>query len=92
MLQTSSESQVKRLEEQLSDANRRGDDLQRALTELSVAKNRLTGRVEPGRNICWSQSRLLSSLESATQLSVLVMWIFFSLKVQCVKFCFILES
>lgn len=34
---------MKKLEEQLSEANRRGDDLQRALTELSVAKNRLTG-------------------------------------------------
>lgn len=37
---------MKKLEEQLSDANRKGDDLQRALTELSVAKNRLTGRVK----------------------------------------------
>lgn len=37
---------MKKLEEQLSDANRRGDDLQRALTELTVAKNRLTGRVK----------------------------------------------
>lgn len=46
MLQTSSESQVKKLEEQLSDANRRGDDLQRALTELTVAKNRFAGRVK----------------------------------------------
>lgn len=36
---------MKKLEEQLSDASRRGDDLQRALTELSVAKNRLTGSV-----------------------------------------------
>ncbi len=45
VLQTSSESQMKKLEEQLSDATRRGDDLQRALTELSVAKNRLTGTV-----------------------------------------------
>lgn len=45
VLQTSSESQMKKLEEQLSEANRRGDDLQRALTELSVAKNRLTGTV-----------------------------------------------
>lgn len=43
MLQTSSEIQMKKLEEQLSEANRRGDDLQRTLTELSVAKNRLTG-------------------------------------------------
>lgn len=43
VLQTSSESQVKKLEEQLSDTNRRGDDLQRALTELTVAKNRLAG-------------------------------------------------
>lgn len=47
VLQTSSESQIKKLEEQLSEANRRGDDLQRALTELSVAKNRLTGTVHP---------------------------------------------
>lgn len=39
----SSDGQMKKLEEQLSEANRRGDDLQRALTELSVAKNRLTG-------------------------------------------------
>lgn len=39
----SSDSQMKKLEEQLSEANRRGDDLQRTLTELSVAKNRLTG-------------------------------------------------
>lgn len=39
----SSDGQIKKLEEQLSEANRRGDDLQRALTELSVAKNRLTG-------------------------------------------------
>lgn len=46
VLQTSSESQLKKLEEQLSEANRRGDDLQRALTELSVAKNRLTGTVK----------------------------------------------
>lgn len=37
---------MKKLEEQLSDTSRRGDDLQRALTELSVAKNRLTGRVD----------------------------------------------
>lgn len=43
MLQAASESQVRKLEEQLLEANRRGDDLQRALTELSVAKNRLTG-------------------------------------------------
>lgn len=42
-LQVSSESQVKKLEEQLSESTRRGDDLQRVLTELSVAKNRLTG-------------------------------------------------
>lgn len=49
MLQTSSESQMKKLEEQLSEANRRGDDLQRALTELSVAKNRLTGMCAPVR-------------------------------------------
>lgn len=34
---------MKKLEEQLSDANRRADDLQRAQTELSVARNRLTG-------------------------------------------------
>lgn len=47
VLQASSESQIKKLEEQLSEANRRGDDLQRALTELSVAKNRLTGTVHP---------------------------------------------
>lgn len=46
VLQTSSESQVKKLEEQLSDASRRGDDLQRALTELTVARNRLAGRVK----------------------------------------------
>lgn len=46
VLQTSSESQLKKQEEQLSEANRRGDDLQRALTELSVAKNRLTGTVK----------------------------------------------
>lgn len=39
----SSDGQMKKLEEQLSEANRRGDDLQRGLTELSVAKNRLTG-------------------------------------------------
>ena len=43
MLQMSSESQMKKLEEQLIEANRRGDELQRTLTELSVAKNRLTG-------------------------------------------------
>lgn len=42
-LQVSSESQVKKLEEQLSESTRRGDDMQRVLTELSVAKNRLTG-------------------------------------------------
>lgn len=36
---------MKKLEEQLSEANRRGDELQRTLTELSVAKNRLTGAV-----------------------------------------------
>lgn len=42
--QASSDSQMKKLEEQLSEANRRGDDLQRTLTELSVAKNRLTGK------------------------------------------------
>lgn len=42
-LQVSSESQVKKLEEQLSESTRRGDDLQKVLTELSVAKNRLTG-------------------------------------------------
>ena len=39
----SSDSQMKKLEEQLSEANRRGDDLQRMHTELSVAKNRLIG-------------------------------------------------
>lgn len=44
-LQVSSESQVKKLEEQLSESSRRGDDLQRVLTELSVAKNRLTGNL-----------------------------------------------
>ena len=43
VLQMSSESQIKKLEEQLSEANRRGDDLQRVQTELSVARNRLTG-------------------------------------------------
>lgn len=42
--QASSDSQMKKLEEQLSEANRRGDDLQRTLTEISVAKNRLTGK------------------------------------------------
>lgn len=46
-LQVSSESQVKKLEEQLSESTRRGDDLQRVLTELSVAKNRLTGNLKP---------------------------------------------
>lgn len=51
VLQTSSESQLKKLEEQLSEANRRGDDLQRALTELSVAKNRLTGTVKIKRQV-----------------------------------------
>lgn len=45
VLQTSSDSQVKKLEEQLSEANRRGDELQKTFTELSVAKNRLTGTV-----------------------------------------------
>lgn len=43
----SSESQVKKLDEQLTEANRRGDDLQKTLTELSVAKNRLTGTFHP---------------------------------------------
>lgn len=43
MLQMSSDSQIKKLEEQLSEANRRGDELQRTVTELSVAKNRLLG-------------------------------------------------
>ena len=43
VLQMSSDCQMKKLEEQLSESNRRGDDLQRALTELSVAKNRLSG-------------------------------------------------
>lgn len=38
---------MKKLEEQLSESNRRGDDLQRVLTELSVAKNRLTGKSKP---------------------------------------------
>lgn len=42
--QASSDSQMKKLEDQLSEANRRGDDLQRTLTEISVAKNRLTGK------------------------------------------------
>lgn len=42
-MQMSSDSQVKKLEEQLSEANRRGDELQRTLSELSVAKNRLSG-------------------------------------------------
>lgn len=51
VLQTSSESQLKKLEEQLSEANRRGDDLQRALTELNVAKNRLTGTVKMRRQV-----------------------------------------
>lgn len=46
-LQVSSESQVKKLEEQLSESTRKGDDLQRVLTELSVAKNRLTGNLNP---------------------------------------------
>lgn len=46
VLQVSSESQVKKLEEQLSESTRRGDDLQRVLTELSVAKNRLTGNLK----------------------------------------------
>lgn len=41
--QASTDAQTKKLEEQLADAIRRGDDLQRMLTELSVAKNRLTG-------------------------------------------------
>lgn len=43
VLQVSAEIQVKKLEEQLSESTRRGDDLQKVLTELSVAKNRLTG-------------------------------------------------
>lgn len=43
VLQMSSDAQMKKLEEQLSEATRRGDELQRTLTELSVAKNRLTG-------------------------------------------------
>lgn len=43
----SSESHVKKLEEQLTEANRRGDDLQRTLTELNVAKSRLTGVLMP---------------------------------------------
>lgn len=42
-VQASSDGQTKKLEEQLAEASRRGDDLQRTLTELSVAKNRLTG-------------------------------------------------
>lgn len=44
VLQAASESQVKKLEEQLLETTRRGDDLQRVLTELSVAKTRLTGQ------------------------------------------------
>ena len=43
VLQMSSESQMKKLEEQLSEASRTADDLQRAQMELSVARNRLTG-------------------------------------------------
>lgn len=42
-MQMSSDGQVKKLEEQLYEANRRGDELQRTLSELSVAKNRLSG-------------------------------------------------
>ena len=42
-LQASTDIQLKKLEEQLSDACSRGDDLQRALTEVNVARNRLTG-------------------------------------------------
>lgn len=38
---------MKKLEEQLAESTRRGDDLQRVLTELSVAKNRLTGNSKP---------------------------------------------
>lgn len=45
-LQVSSESQVKKLEEQLLETTRRNDDLQRMLTELGVAKNRLTGHLK----------------------------------------------
>lgn len=43
VLQMSSDSQTKKLEEQLTEANRRVDELQRMLTELNVAKNRLSG-------------------------------------------------
>lgn len=41
--QVSTDSQLRKLEEQLSEANTRGDDLQKALTEVNVARNRLTG-------------------------------------------------
>lgn len=36
--------QLKKLEDLLSEANSRNEDLQKALTEVTVAKNRLTGR------------------------------------------------
>lgn len=43
VLQMSSDSQIKKLEEQLTEANKRGEELQRTLTEINVAKNRLSG-------------------------------------------------
>ena len=42
-VQVSTDSQLRKLEDQLSEAHCRGDDLQRALTEVNVARNRLTG-------------------------------------------------
>ncbi|MEQ2201654.1 hypothetical protein XENOCAPTIV_015748 [Xenoophorus captivus] len=49
----SSDIQVKKLEEQLSEANRRGDELQRTLSELSVAKNRLTANLFSAVTACY---------------------------------------
>lgn len=52
MTQMSSDSQVKKLEEQLSEANRRGDELQRTLSELNVTKTRLLGTLRLSESLC----------------------------------------
>lgn len=68
--QTSADIQAKKLEEQLSDACSRGDDLQRALTEVNVAKNRLTGSHHRNRP---SSTRLVHCTDRHIRSSVISM-------------------
>lgn len=42
--QASTDTQLKKMEDLLSEAQSRNEDLQKALTEVTVAKNRLIGR------------------------------------------------